>query len=194
MRSYEFIPEVEQLTHITKKKGKQSKADPTTRQELIDMGAKMVGKMSSGHEIWEEPVHGAYNNWVSYDAVNPNGLVDLTVGANEKKNVMRDLNLYAINPNNTLKAHNFYAYLITKLNKVLVASQQSSGGENVWVQLQRFHHNTIDIHGWLNGKPVNVDMRDREQTHAPDPGWPENNKQPQEVKDARKMELVAYKK
>ena len=123
--------------------------------------------------------------------MSPEGKVDLALGSIEVNNVLSKLNLYAINKQNTLKAHNFYAFLITKLNKTLVAAEQSPGGHAVWKQLQKFHKN-ISIHGWLHGKAVNVDMRDPEYTHAPEESWLDHDSA--EIQNARNMKLIATKK
>ena len=184
------LDEVIELTHIGKRKGKGHPDDPTTEKELIKLGGKHLATMPDGHKIYIEPSKQG-DEWNSYYAVSPEGLVDLALGAYEYKNMLSDLSLYAINKQNTLKAHNFYAFLITKLGKTLVASEQSPGGHAVWRQLQKYHKN-VSIHGWHNGKPVNVDMRDPEYTHAPERrGW---DTEPKEIEHARKMELVATKK
>lgn len=191
------VDEVSELTHIRKRKGKWHPEDPTTEKQLIKIGGKQIATMPDGHKVYleKDPRGGSWN---SYYAVSPDGKVDLTVGATEQNNVLSDISLYAVNKNNTLKAHNFYAFLITKLGKTLVASSQSPGGHAVWKQLQRFHKN-ISIHGWLNDKPVNVDMRDPEYTHAPegsDDDWrsPWKERDPEEISDARNMKLVATKR
>ena len=191
------IHEVIEITHIGKRKGKNHPDDPSTEKDLIALGGIHLDTMPDGHKIYLEKSKtewGAANNWNSYYAVSPEGKVDLALGAEEKNNVLTDLSLYAINKNNTLKAHNFYAFLVTKLGKTLVASHQSPGGHAVWKQLQRYHKN-VEIHGWLNGKPVNVDMRDPEYTHSKDTDtWDSNGEYSHELLDAKNMELVATRK
>lgn len=183
-----IVDEVIELTHIGKRKGKGHPDDPTTEKEAIKLGAKMIGTMKDGHKIYLE-LSKTTPNWKSYYAISPEGMVDLALGASEKNNVLTNLSLYAINKKNTLKAHNFYAYLITVLGKTLVAAEQSPGGHAVWKQLQKYHKN-VSIHGWYKGKAVNIDMRDPEYTHGPD--W--HLGAPKEIKHARDMELVATKR
>lgn len=190
------INEVIELTHIGKRKGKGHPDDPSTEKELIAYGGIYLATMPDGHKIYLEPtVNGHKSVWNSYYAVSPGGKVDLALGASEENNVLTDLSLYAINKNNTLKAHNFYAFLITNLGKSLVATEQSPGGHAVWKQLQKYHKN-ISIHGWLNGKAVNVDMRDPEYTHAPNDYTCDDYEKDysKENQDARNMELVATKR
>lgn len=186
------VDEVSQLSWIDNKKGPHSNNDPKTIKDVKAMKLVKVGQMDSGHEIYYEKTKMPGSGWVSYYAVAPDGKVDLGLGAYEKGNVLSKLNLYAINKNNTLKAHNFYAYLITKLNKVLVAKEQSPGGHAVWKQLQKYHRD-INIHGWSKGKAVNIDMNDPEYTHAPEYSGYNNPDSPETI-DAEKMELVASKK
>ena len=193
MKVNEIIVEVEQI-EVGKAKGKWADTDPSTEKDVIERGAVLLGKTKSGHRIYNNKKPWYANNILSgYYAINPvNNKVDLMLEAYEKNNVLRSLRIRAISKKNTLKAHDFYHYLITKLNKVLVADKQSPGGEAVWRQLQKFHRD-VTIHGWLDGKPVNIDMNDPEYTHAPEAqGWFDND--PPEIKAARKMELVASKK
>lgn len=187
------IDEVEELDYITKRKGKWHPEDPSNEKQLLKIGGVQIAKMPDGHKVYfeKDPQGG---DWNGYYAVSPDGKVDLVVGANEDNNILTNISLYAINKNNTLKAHNFYAFLITKLGKTLVASHQSHGGHAVWKQLQRYHKN-VEIHGWLNGKPVNVDMRDPEYTHSKDTDtWDYGGEYSPELLDAKNMELVATKR
>lgn len=185
------IHEVVELTHISKRKGKGHPDDPSTEKELIALGGIYLATMPDGHKIYLEPSKET-SNWNSYYAVSLEGKVDLALGALEQNNMLTDLSLYAINKNNTLKAHNFYAFLITRLGKSLVATEQSPGGHAVWKQLQKYHKN-VSIHGWLNGKAVNVDMRDPEYTHTNTTDFI-YDKEPEEIRNARYMELVATKR
>ena len=119
----------------------------------------------------------------------------------EKNNVLSYLDLFAA-PNNTIKAADFYRILITKLNKVLVADRQSPGSQAVWAKLNTFPD--VSIHGWLNGKPVNITAADREYAYAEPPenwlagfnktGRPRYARRSKELDDAYKMKLVAHKK
>ena len=184
-----IIDEVEELTHVSKRKGKWG-GEPSTEEELTGRNTeyKLVGTTQSGHRIYcRNTLWGS----TYYAAVNPiTKKVDIFLESFEENNVLSDLRLRALTKNNTLKAHNFYAFLITKLGKTLVAAEQSPGGHAVWKQLQKYHKN-ISIHGWLNGKPVNVDMRDPEYTHAPEfDGWDHSV----DIANARDMNLIATKK
>jgi hypothetical protein len=78
-----------------------------------------------------------------------------------------------------------------------VASEQSPGGQRVWEYLQK-HHPDVNVHGWLNGKPVNINMSDPEYSHAPEhteyQQYLPKNQQSKETSDAYNMKLVATKK
>ena len=186
--------EVEELSHVSKQKGKWG-GEPTTEKDLTREYSEfeLVGTTQSGHRIYcRKTMWGT----IEFAAVSPTTKkVDIYLEAHEHKNILSDLRLRALTKKNTLKAHNFYAFLIINLGKTLVATSQSPGGHAVWKQLQKYHKN-ISIHGWLNGKAVNVDMRDPEYTHAPEEKFWGYGEEPdsQETVDARNMELVATKK
>ena len=54
---------------------------------------------------------------------------------------------------NKLKAHDFYHELI-KHGYTLYTDVQGEGGQLVWSKLSKFKD--VNIHGWYNGKPVNI--------------------------------------
>ena len=120
----------------------------------------------------------------------------------DRNNVLDDLSLFAA-PNNTVKAADFYRILITKLNKILVADRQSPGSQAVWAKLAKFPD--VNVHGWLNGKPVNITPADREYAYGTEERgrWKMNsatgiqswisNDTP-ENRAAKNMKLVAHKK
>jgi hypothetical protein len=190
MRSYEFITEVKSITLDKKKAHRILSFGQESEETLIQNGGKYVGKTTTGHKIYQSKLV-TVNSDIKFDAINPTtGLSDMELRGYEKNKVLSNLTLVA-HPGNTIKAHQFYHFLITKLNKTLVANRQSPGSTKVWGQLQRYHRD-VGIHGWLNGKAINIDMQDQEYTHEPKPT--DFRKIPPESKDAYNMELVAYKK
>lgn len=101
---------------------------------------------------------------------------------------------------NTIPTHKFYAWIIKKKNIILVSgNEQSEGGKKVWERLSK--EPGIGMHGWLNGKPVNlgshlgVDTED--ETHNKSLWWTDGKMDDEEYnsrKAARDMLLVAFKK
>lgn len=101
---------------------------------------------------------------------------------------------------NRVPAHKFYAWIIKKKNIILVSgNEQSEGGKKVWERLSK--EPGIGMHGWLNGKPVNlgshlgVDTED--ETHNKSL-WRQDGKMDGEEYNSREaaldMLLVAFKK
>ena len=65
------------------------------------------------------------------------------------------INILGSTKNNKLKAHDFYHELI-KRGYTLYSNEQSEGGQLVWSKLSKFKD--VNIHGWYNGKPVNISL------------------------------------
>lgn len=198
MRAQEFYPvtEVEELSHVSKSK-KQGFRGPRDICKLEhQFGIKQVLDLGN-FSIWR----GARDGFAMYYIVdNSTQQAQVQLLAHERKNVLTDLNLFAA-PNNTVKAADFYRILITKLDKVLVAANQSPGSQAVWAKLNKFPD--VNIHGWLDGKPVNIDPTDREYAYGnaeykykkdPKTGLIVQIDPGQELKDATRMKLVAHKK
>lgn len=73
------------------------------------------------------------------------------------------INILGSTKNNKLKAHDFYHELI-KRGYTLYSDAQSEGGQLVWSKLSKFKD--VNIHGWYNGKPVNVSLeKDSEEIY-----------------------------
>lgn len=187
MRAQEFttIDEVEELDYVSKSKreGYRGPREIETLQKLyhvkqiLDLGDFSIWR---GHKF-------SVALYLIVD--NHNGLAQIQLMTTERKNVLSNLSLFAA-PNNKIKAADFYRILITKLNKVLVGDRQSPGSQAVWAKLAKFPD--VNVHGWLNGKPVNITPADREYAYGTlktsgDYESPENM-------DAVKMKLVAHKK
>lgn len=63
------------------------------------------------------------------------------------------------------KAHELYHHMIKHGHvKALVGYSHSEGGQKVWQRLAK--KKNVTVHGWLRGKPVNLDPQDPEETHA----------------------------
>ena len=88
----------------------------------------------------------------------------------------------------TLKAHEFYRFLMMKYPMIMVTDAQSYGGLKVWQKLSADPR--LTVFGWKNGKAVNVDPRDDTETHATDDeAWEDP-----ESRDVIGIKLVAHRK
>lgn len=202
MRAHELTTEVEELDYVSKSKAKGFRGPRSVEALQKKLGLKKV--LDQGNfSIWQGS-RGTFGGKITmyYVVDNRIGEAQIQLLCNERNNVLSDLNLFAA-PGNTIKAVDFYRILITKLNKVLVGDRQSPGSQAVWAKLNKFPD--VGIHGWLDGKPVNIDTRDREYAYGsaasktlrlnPTNGTMRqvSNDSP-ENRDARNMKLVAHKK
>lgn len=71
-----------------------------------------------------------------------------------KNNVIK-INLLGSTTYNKLKAYDFYHELI-RHGYTLYTNEQSEGAQLVWSKLSKFKD--VNIHGWYNGKAVNVSL------------------------------------
>lgn len=87
-----------------------------------------------------------------------------------------------------IKMHDFYHHLIKKHLKALVGTDHSPGAKKVWQKLAKKRN--VSMHGWVDGKPVNLDPQDEDETHAPRKPDGYDERTPEEKKIA-KTKLVA---
>jgi hypothetical protein len=182
MKISEIIQEVEEID-ITKSKRNYSVDRPKTIKQLDDAGAMQILRV--GDILIYRDGSKSVPRYTS--VLQSTGRVQIILECEERNGVLTNLRLMAL-PGNTLSAAKFYHMLITKLNKTLVGTHQSPGSQATWAKLNKYRD--VEIHGWLNGKPVNITPLDREYAYAPAVGY----FSPQELKDANKMKLVACKK
>lgn len=189
LENSDSIDEVEEI-EVSKSKH-QGYAGPRDI-EILAPGFDLKNVLELGNfSIWRGSKHG---NSIYYIVDNRTKQAQIQLTARERKNVLSNLNLFAA-PGNTVKAADFYRLLITKLDKVLVGDRQSPGSQAVWAKLNKFPD--VDIHGWLRGKPVNIDTSDREYAYATRKqafghNWHDNGSP--EFTNAFDMKLVAHKK
>lgn len=187
------LDEVEELDYVSKSKSRGF-SGPRKLSKLRDE-YDLTQKLDLGRfSIWSGSVR---SESIYYIVDNQTQEAQIQLLCVEKRNVLNHLSLFAA-PNNTVKAADFYRILITKLNKTLVANSQSPGSQAVWAKLNKFPD--VNIHGWLNGEPVNITPDDREYAYASEKeaqgqrrGGRRNGGNP-EFNDAMKMQLVAHKK
>ena len=112
------------------------------------------------------------------------GQAHIVIQGHERKNVMH-VRSTAAHDESTVKAHEVYHHLI-KQGKVLASdSKQSEGGKRIWHKLAKTRG--VNVHGWHNGKAVNVKVGD-DETHI------EVGDKSHGSGSAKKMILVAHKK
>lgn len=153
-----------------------NKIDP----ERDDVGKK-IGETSTGHHIYKtKDSRSGLTTYHAYDPVEKRSTI--AVRAKEKNGVLNGLYL-AAHPKNNLRAHEFYHHLLKHHVTAIVADSQSEGAMRVWSNLSK--KRGVKVHGWSNGKPVNVKWGD--DTHDDNA----NDRSP-EATEIRKMLLVAH--
>jgi len=104
-----------------------------------------------------------YSGDTTYFALDPRTKkATIAVRGKLKNGVLSNLYLAAKN-NNKLPAEDFYHYLIKNYLKALETDSQSEGAIKVWQKLSK--KRDVNIHGWYNGKAVNIKFGE-DDTHA----------------------------
>jgi hypothetical protein len=88
-------------------------------------------------------------------------------------------------PDNTMRASDFYRFLITDLGLTMVSDRkQSPGGQNIWRQLERFPD--IEVYGidTRSGEILNIGAEDEEMYAVP-PGAAQNREMRRVARDIR---------
>lgn len=92
-----------------------------------------------------------------------------------------------------LKAHRFYGTILLNMPIIFVAEQQSYGGMRTWQELSKHRH--IEMFGWLNGRAINVDPTDQDETHASeDDVYRSPHGYDKHADRVMRMKLVAHRK
>lgn len=92
-----------------------------------------------------------------------------------------------------LKAHSFYSAILLSMPIIFVAEQQSYGGMRTWQELSK--HRYIEMFGWLNGRAINIDPSDQDETHASeDDVYRSPHGYDKDAERIMRMKLVAHRK
>lgn len=119
----------------------------------------IVGQVQ-GHNIYKT----MHSTDAFYYTVDENGKTTMFVLGNQKNNTF-EIAIKAAKKNNPFKMFELYAFLIKKLNLVLSTTSQTEAGRRVWSKLATVPG--ISIHGWLDGKPLNIHLnKDQELVYA----------------------------
>lgn len=157
-KQFSAISEVQNISYGDTKDGKPIKDGSPYKHihdedSLKEYGAEHISNTPSGHKVYRY----GYSGEASYHAVNPDTKkIDMSVSGKEKHGVIHKI-LVLAGEKNTIKAHTFIHHLITHHNKTMTVDKMSPGGKEVFKRLHDDHKDTVGIHGWHKGKPVNVD-------------------------------------
>lgn len=157
-----------------------------------------IGKVKGRTIYLDRHDKSGWNSNSRFYAVNDdNGQVDITVSGilkNTGKASTFKIDVLSGRNSINLKAYEFYRAIMLAMPIIFVTDTQSYGGMRTWQELSRYPD--IEVFGWLDGKPVNVDPRDSDETHATEKdvrvGF-RDTPEP-EAREIRKMQLVAHRK
>lgn len=167
----------------------RSKRNPI-EDKIKDGTADLVGKIK-GHTLYlEEYSRSGWKTNSRFYAVNDQtGLIDITVdGYMERKGKSYTFKINTLDGRggSSMKAYEFYRAIMLKMPIILMTDQQSYGGMRTWQELSRYPD--IEVFGWMDGKPINVDPLDPDETHAT------RRERDPESMAIRDMYLVAHRK
>lgn len=158
----ELIPDFDPAEH---------NKDPLVRKG--DTGKKIIQDRKitklgvyKDHTIYQMSENRYYGTNTRFFAMNKDDLPTIFVlGMLKNKKSWNTFNIEMLQARegNTLKANEFYRFLMLKLPLILITSSQSYGGLKVWQKMSS--DPKLTVFGWYNGKPVNVDPRDDNDTH-----------------------------
>jgi hypothetical protein len=140
---------------------------PIPPGEEAEYLGKLVGKLSSGHQVWSWADPGAR----TFSVFDPKTRVSqlATTGTRYKGN--RDSfiikGVYS-GPKNSVRAADLYAFLIRSGLTLVSDIKQSAGGYRVWQDLERRYGSQFNIHAFntKTNEPVNAGTRDEPDTHV----------------------------
>lgn len=155
------IIEAPLLTHI----GKKGKLNPETGKTFSPKPRAQdtkIAKADDEHDIY----HRKHSNGAdSYHVVHRNtGKVVSTIYGNRTRN--KTFHIDTTDSTGTgPKAHEFYHKILQSGHSTsLVGHSHSEGGQKIWQKLSS--RRGVSVHGWHKGKPVNLDPKDSQDTHA----------------------------
>jgi len=155
------IIEAPLLTHI----GKKGKLNPETGKTFSPKPRAQdtkIAKADDEHDIY----HRKHSNGAdSYHVVHRNtGKVVSTIYGNRTRN--KTFHIDTTDSTGTgPKAHEVYHKILQSGHSTsLVGHSHSEGGQKIWQKLSS--RRGVSVHGWHRGKPVNLDPKDPQDTHA----------------------------
>jgi hypothetical protein len=149
---------------------------------------RLISK-TRGHSIYLDDISGSLS--VKFYAINDaSDLVVLMVDgdlSNKGDHKVFEINVLQGRNGSNLKAYQFYRSILLNMQIIFVAEQQSYGGMRTWQELSKYPD--IEMFGWLNGKAINVDPTDQDETHAS-----EDDDYDRDADRIMRMKLVAHRK
>lgn len=166
--------ELDEVQILSKVKGKGAEPSRLPRlgreipagQEEQYLG-RYVTDVRPGQQLWQQYVSGEMNYHL-FDTDTRRAVLTM-FGTRYPRNPQSIivLGVYA-SPDNTVRASDFYRFLITRLGLTMVSDRkQSPGGQNIWRQLER--SSDVEVYGMdtRTGEVLNIGAGDEEMYAVP---------------------------
>lgn len=161
MKSFsEFLAEAPLLSDV---KRKQKFSYETGHKLSLKEAGKRLAKIDSHTDLYHRKIED-FDLYYARDK--ESGMVHLTITGKLNPRTK----VYTIDTADSTgqgpKAHIVYRKILESGHAVaLVGKSHSAGGQKIWQNLSK--ERGVSIHGWYNGKPVNINPLDSEETHVP---------------------------
>ena len=152
-----------------------------------------VGSLENVGSIGDHDIH-YFPGTHAYKVRNRNsGKIDAVIQGKNSREAFQKTKTFDIHTTDSTgkgpKMHKVYRKILQSGHATsLVGSSHSEGGQKLWQRLSG--EKGVSVHGWLNNRPVNLDPKDPEETHASSKelkDFPDDRA----TKDAYKVKLVA---
>ena len=182
---------INEVQILSKVKGKGSEPSRLPRRgQPVPLGqegrylGQHVADVRPGQQVWRDYVSGEVNYHL-FDTQTRRAVLTMfgTRYPGNKQSLIVS-GVYA-SPDNTMRASDFYRFLITDLGLTIVSDRkQSPGGQNIWRQLERFPD--VEVYGidTRSGEILNIGAGDEEMYAVP-PGAAQNREMRRVARDIR---------
>lgn len=193
----ELIPD---LSQAQKNKHRSVRSDSNVIKNKITTGAvKKIGKVR-GYSIYMEDTSGKadeFSNTRFYAVNDKTDLVDMTFDGYQTRKgkfINFEINTLEGRTGSNLKAYELYRAVLLTLPIIFVSDLQSYGGMRTWQELSKYPD--IEVFGWYEDKPVNLDPLDSEETHVTDDDvmLARNPVEREQMKRILNTKLIAHRK
>jgi len=171
MRANELLSEVQILSKVKGKGAEPSRLPrrgqpiPPGREE--EYLGQHIADLAPGQEVWRQYVSGEVNYHLFDRGLQRAVLTMFGTRYPRNPQSIIVLGVYA-SPDNTVRASDFYRFLITRLGLTMVSDRkQSPGGQNIWRQLEKFAD--VEVYGMdtRTGRILNIGAGDEEMYAVP---------------------------
>jgi len=139
---------------------KKSKFTTTRMGRRLPSDAVHIGTMKNGDRVHHTSSKNGNETFHTYYATGDSGRINLHLSTVQKQGHKGE-KIDLLHGNDKSKgAHHLYQHLVTKHNKILVASDQSPGARHVWAKAAK--HPQVNVHGYAGKKAIHAHPSEEE--------------------------------